>query len=335
MNKIKTIAAMLVAGLAASANAQTTIEVNAGQVLTEADLTSNSFMGQNFALGNQTVFEVNAGGAIGPVGVPAADRFSFEGSVINVRDGGFFSSLSGGSSGSFAPSVVGGADINIYTGGVAGAGLDIGAGTNLGVVGGAVGDLLRANAGSVLNLSDGVVGNQGQFFMGSQANISGGSLGSSMIAYSGSQIALTGGSIGEDALAAGGSLFEISGGSVASGLNLYASAVVNVSGGSIADGIIANAGSTLNLFVTDLNIGGEQYALELGESLIVTERGGALLTATLADGSLLELDLNPFFSQGNDAIATGATLSVTLVPSPASMALLGAGGLLAARRRRA
>lgn len=54
--------------LTTAGHAQTVINVNAGQTLTEADLSAGSFMGQPFVLGPGTTFRVNARGTVAPLG---------------------------------------------------------------------------------------------------------------------------------------------------------------------------------------------------------------------------------------------------------------------------
>ena len=58
------------------------------------------------------------------------------------------------------------------------------------------------------------------------------------------------------------------------------------------------------------------------------------LSGTLEDGSLFSFGLDSSFDNSGDFFDLGATLTVTLVPEPGSLALLGLGGLTMLRRRR-
>ena len=81
-------------GLSASAQTDTIIEVNDGETLAEADLLAGSFMGQGFALKPGTLFKINEGGLLGPVGNSVEFRgsglfsFDFGGSAIALQPGG-------------------------------------------------------------------------------------------------------------------------------------------------------------------------------------------------------------------------------------------------------
>ncbi|MCA9259304.1 MAG: hypothetical protein KDA61_08900, partial [Planctomycetales bacterium] len=76
-------------GAAASQEAQVLVE--AGQALTDAELTAGEFQGQSFTLGPDTLFEVQQGGVLGPVSDPASHTgmpFDFGGSSVTIRPGG-------------------------------------------------------------------------------------------------------------------------------------------------------------------------------------------------------------------------------------------------------
>jgi len=90
----------------------------------------------------------------------------------------------------------------------------------------------------------------------------------------------------------------------------------------------------VNLFVTEISIDGTGLGLSLGETIEIERRGGALLETTLADGSFFDLQLNSDFVSGQDFVDSGATLTVTLVPTPSAAMAVGLAGLIATRRRR-
>ena len=73
----------------------------------------------------------------------------------------------------------------------------------------------------------------------------------------------------------------------------------------------------------DLFIDGVAIDMEAGEQMMITQRGGSLLEATLRDGQFLDLVLNDSFVAGQDFIANGTTLKVIGVPEPSTPVLAG------------
>ena len=202
--------------------------------------------------------------------------------------------------------------------------------TDVNISGGSVGEFY--DAFGVVNISGGDVGLSFAAREGSTVTISGGTLARFSGARSGSTVNIQGGSVGE-AFSASGSV-NISGGTVGDGFGALSGSTVNISGGSIGDGFLADSGSTVNLFVTDVAIDAQALGLSLGETIEITQRGGVLLEATLADGSLFDLRLNEIAAFGEDFIDPRATLTVTRVPMPGTAGALGLAGFVAARRRR-
>ncbi len=68
----------------------TIVEVNAGQVMDEADFNAGVFQGQTFVLGPDTAFVVNDAGRIDQLGSGFATPFDLGGSTIILNDGGEF-----------------------------------------------------------------------------------------------------------------------------------------------------------------------------------------------------------------------------------------------------
>jgi hypothetical protein len=92
-------AVAVLAGFLASAQV---VEINDGETLTEADLLAGSFMGQSFELGPGLTFEINAGGAMGPInssGRASPQRgnaaLDFADALVRVNDGGVYLDGSG------------------------------------------------------------------------------------------------------------------------------------------------------------------------------------------------------------------------------------------------
>ena len=294
---------------------QTEVDVGAGQTLTESDLASGVFEGQDFALGRETTFNINSGGVIGPIGDFFTGGFDFAGSTVNVNSGGFFASTDPDPMLPFVQSNVTNVGLNLADGGV-------------------IAENFFVFGDSTVNISGGTTGGNLAIFDGSVANISGGVVGDLLSAFPGGQINISGGIIGDDVVAQDFSELNISGGTFGSFITTFDGSVTNISGGSIGDEFVAFEGAEVNLFVTSLRIDGQLVDLTLGEALLIDQRGGALLEATLADGSFLDFSLNGTFVSSSDVFEFGTALTVTLVPAPNAVVMLGIGGVLVARRRR-
>ena len=179
---------------------------------------------------------------------------------------------------------------------------DINDGGSIGQVG-EVGSIVSSFSfsGSTVNVNDG-----GQFVSSFDVasnvsdltlNVRGGTVGDSFHANFGSEVTISGGTVGDS--------FDASSGSE-----------VTIAGGAVGEEFKAGGGSTVNLIVTDISIDGTDPGLTPGETIEIAQRGGALLEATLAEGSFFDLQLNSDFSSGQDLVQSGAMLTVTLVEEP-------------------
>lgn len=221
--------------------------------------------------------------------------FSFGGATVNINDGGTFVSVPNRNRSFFA-------DVSL----------------NL-AAGGSLGDRAVANAGSFVNITGGTIGTDFNATTGAVVEMSAGSIGANGDLINGAELNMTGGSLGDNFGIFSNDEFGFS--------------VANISGGSVGEALVLSNESTLNLFVTAATVDGVALPLVLGTPLTVTQRASALLEATLADGSPIDLLLNEFGGSGVDNI--NGVLTVTLVPSPGTVALLGlAVPCLTARRRR-
>lgn len=147
------------------------------------------------------------------------------------------------------------------------------------------------------------------------------------------EVNIFGGIVGRSFDVLGGTV-NISGGSFGGSFVAFSGTTVNISGGSIGNEFRAQSGSEINLFGTSFFLDGDPITeLELDEAFIITDRN-VTLTGVLADGTAFDFDLDTRSSSGGDEFTTGAKLSITLVPTPASASLLGLGALAACRRRR-
>lgn len=193
-----------------------------------------------------------------------------------------------------------------------------------------------------LNISDGADLPSLEIFVGtdSEVNISSGNIGydDGVLFLTRSKANISGGSVGFDAgLYARDSTVNISGGSVGRVQGIAAfNSTVNISGGTFGDRFFVEVGSKINLRGTEFLLDGVLLdELTPGEPFTIAERGGAVLSSTLADGSPFELTLNTDLLTAVDYFDHTATLTVTLVPEPSGVLLLllvGSGGMTHRRR---
>ncbi len=65
----------------------------------------------------------------------------------------------------------------------------------------------------------------------------------------------------------------------------------------------------------------------VGDSIVLTERGGSVLSGTFLNGTPFDFVLNSLSASGQDYFDPSATLRLTVVPEPASVLLLGLSAL--------
>ena len=132
------------------------------------------------------------------------------------------------------------------------------------------------------------------------------------------------------------STVNMSGGSIGEFFDLFSGSTANISGGNIGEGFDAFSGSEINLFGTEFRLDGVLLeGLELGQAFTVVDRD-VTLSGVFADGTAFSFDLDSVNFVGSSFfLPSGATLTVTQVPEPTSLAILGLGGLALLRRRRA
>lgn len=233
--------------------------------------------------------------------------------------------------------------------GMVGEGFRLTGTSDLVIQGGSVGSGLAAYDGTSVTLESGSIGRFFSVTGSVPITITGGTIASNFRAR-GAEVLLDGGAIGDHAEFTDGSSLVMHSGSIGDRLNIEESTAL-IEGGSIGDEFqveygsdVLIAGGTVSevfgiswgqvrLHVLDASIDGQAIALINGVETEITQRGGAVLAATLLDGSAFQFVLNDSFTN-NSSWIIGGTLSITLVPAPASVVMLGVGGLLAARRRR-
>lgn len=292
-------------GIATPADSQTIINVNAQASLTEAHLETGSFMGQSFALGPETTFEINENGSIGPVGqdvFPSGRPFLFGGATININSGGEFESAP---SFSGEPSLVALATINLQEGGVIGDGFEVFGSTELNILGGEVGSFGEANSGSTVNLMGGLLGFGFRANRRSTVNVHDG-MATHIVAGSGSNVNLLGGET-KSIRASDTSNVTISGG-IVDDLNASQHSQVSIQGGTLKDSFRVNEGANVSIFGNEFQLNGAPFT---GSSIELSHQIDSLsyFSGTLLDGSSFI-----FSPQENDSISS-ASLIRSNIPS--------------------
>jgi hypothetical protein len=197
----------------------------------------------------------------------------------------------------------------------------VGANVNIGA-GGIFNGPLRAYSGSAINVND--AGRLGSLDLisGSTATITGGEIGPTLV-RSDAVLDVSGGSVGRSdagpfsgVIGVDGSTINLRRGKIAN-LLAFCGASVNWSCGDLQGILAAFVGATYNLQGTSFLLDGTPIAgLEKrGDSLVLTTRGGAVLTGFLADSSPFDVVLGTQFSPE-------ATLRLTVVPEPSTLALM-------------
>lgn len=206
---------------------------------------------------------------------------------------------------------------------------------------GTFGDVDTA-AGSTTIINDGTFGN-GFDHGGGSLTVHGGTWGTSADFFDDTTI--TGGTFGHatdfgGTVAEGNGTVDVTGG-IFLGDHDINSGVANISGGSFQSQLTNSDGWEFELFADGtLNLTGTEFMLD-GVSLGVgthniTDRN-VILDGLLLDGSEFKVALTSGVQNhfdGLDYFDENATLTVTVVPEPGSLALLGLGGLALVRRRR-
>ncbi len=273
-----------------------------------------------------------------------------------------------------APSGIGpGSTLNLYDGGVLAENF-LAFGANVNITGGEVEDNFYADGASTVNISGGTVYGNMTAFSGSTlnvyndarlldatansqsvVNVFGGQLGTIQTGQ-GVTINIHDGVVGPITNLAEDSVVNITGGLIGSlfegSITALSSNTVNILGGVFqsvvgADNTMnAYAGSTINIIGTSFTLDGVDLTDSMipGEKLTITDRD-VLLQGILADGSTFYFLINSeevtvpnmVFGQyygGGHYIDPDATLTIALVPEPATLLLLSAGALSLLHRQR-
>ncbi len=249
-----------------------------------------------------------------------------------------------------APSTLASGDIlNVFPGGlVAGnANLNVGAGSAVNIQGGTI--TSEVDSFGEVNLYSGAINSILISRPGSTLNVHGGALGAGSI-NSSATWNLFGGQIFTPISVQGASVININGAEIGGGISMYGG-TINLSKGSLGAGIgpvvdtqFNMTGGTLDHFqfgngsVWDLSggltpghyevsvlhiraasafISGVPISAPLGQEMTITQRN-VTLSGVLQDGSPNSLDLTSAFGGIRDFVPVEATVTVTLVPEPAT-----------------
>ena len=219
--------------------------------------------------------------------------------------------------------------INLLPGdGIAG-GTVIDDGTTVNVLGGTIGLGVDLSNG-VLNIESGNVAlgatsiATGFTNSNNMVQVSGGTVGGFFQLTNSTQLDVSGGQLESFGVFSGSSA-NISGGVVTRFPDIFSSGVVNISGGDVFS-IRVFTGGEVNFFGTEFFLDNQPIDLTLNETFVITDRN-VTLSGILQDGSSIETSLNTtfggFFSANPDGAATGARVTVTLVPDLPPLVVLG------------
>lgn len=269
----------------------------------------------------------------------------------SIRNGAAISGLANVSGGTIGDLVTFGGTLNLSGTGIIGTNVQATSGSTINMSGGQIDNELFLQSGSVLNMTGGVIGEAELGFGvevndGSVVNLSGGSIGQISDIEIGGILNMTGGTMQRGIDVFG--VANVSGGDVLKWGDVESGGILNFSGGTLGFGFDVKSGGTINIsggvidgtdFDVDstgtVNLTGTAFFLDgiaIGSGTVADR--DAILTGTLLDGSAISLDLASANASGVGYFHTDSTLTVSVIPEPGSLALLGLGGLALLRRRR-
>lgn len=188
---------------------------------------------------------------------------------------------------------------------------------------------------STLRASTGTVEGQIRAYEGSKLLLDGGLYRGEIVAYQGADIDMTHGVFLGGLDLSTGSVANIDGGAIVGPLTVREGGIVNISGGTIDDSLLALAGSEVHLFGTEFYL--DNVPIDLpnpGEPILIDERF-VTLSGVLADGSHFSIELQNRVTTRLPFVSGLSQLTVTRVPEPGTLVLMGLGYfLLTARVRR-
>lgn len=202
--------------------------------------------------------------------------------------------------------------VNLAPGGMAASYLSAYDNTIFTLSGGLIGEYLNAQGNSYVTISDGAIGNWLSIMDNSRVDVTGGLIGSGIDTQNNSWLTISGGMVGDGLSASHNSRITISGGSVAGPLSVYNNSLVTISGGFRGDLMTVDDNGQVIIMGSDFNFA-------LGR---ITETEGTL-TGTLQNGDSINFDFHLY----------SINSSITLIPEPATLLLLGIGSSIAYNSR--
>ena len=305
--------------------------LRSGQTLT---VLQGGSLGQSFEAVDATLNI--QGGVLGDDAELARSSISItEGGTTGARVSVFSSDvvIDGGSTGT---------DFEIYTGstvnlvdGTIGLSSSIGSNGTLTVNGGTVERDFTVNDDGILILNSGLVDTGLEAANGAEVIVNGGTIGSEFFASGEETFIEVNGGILRRLRVQNGATIDVNGADEAVGtfdLIIERGSTLNLRGGGISDRFSFREDVNVNIFGTEFFLDDERLELSPDELFVLDRDLGGVLTSTLLDGSINQLDLDSY------RLSDGTVVSVSLavgVPEPSSSALLLLAfvGLLAPRRR--
>lgn len=211
-------------------------------------------------------------------------------------------------------------------------------GTHLELVDGTIGQL-DSHRNATITMTGGSVGGKLEASGSSTITMISGSVGGNLTAHGGSTVTMSGGSVGNYFQARMNGIIIMAGGSVERGLEAINNGTITMSGGSVGT-LGAGINGTIYLNGTGFKVDGQTltYGDKLSDfvPLVVYRPDGNIydcytgtVTGTLADGSAL----NTLFAIYNTGDLAG-TADIYIIPEPATVILLGFGGLILRSRKK-
>ncbi|WP_428388544.1 dockerin type I domain-containing protein [Mucisphaera sp.] len=292
--------------LSLSAQANTTIDINDGQSLTQADTNisydvtgstvTGTLNGQTFTFGPDLTINVNNNGVLGPLKdqgpppppfnetIPDLNGFDLKSTTININDGGTFLSIANYAQNFVDKSTVTNAIISITPGGLIRSSFTAENNTHITNNGGLISSELTLN-NATLTLNAGTIREDNKAYGNSQIMLNGGVLADnndSAFYLANQSVLINNGAAVEGRLSAGGNATINMNAGVNTGyISLEHNARLNLSGGILGGGVRLNDDSTTNITGTDFRLDGTPITSLPDNHL----QPNQILTFTLEDGT--------------------------------------------------
>jgi hypothetical protein len=173
---------------------------------------------------------------------------------------------------------------------------------------------------------------------GSSIRIEGGELLGGFRAF-GANIQIDAGMIGPYFTALAGTTLDIDGGVFGTGFELLTGSQTSISGGTFPQQVTVHSGAVVDILGKSFFINGVPISqlTDIGDSFVLSQFNGQLLTATLHDGSVINWRLNQDTynpRNPNPGIYRGAAVTLHLVPEPTGLIIALAFGAIGSLTRR-